>query len=93
MMELQKEIQAQGNDYFVDIVIDDWLIIEVDGDQKYLGDYGDSAAVVLAELKREKRLKNLGYEFLRVDWDMLRDNQFIPELNEYLTKPSRRLIP
>lgn len=37
MMELQKEIQAQGNDYFVDIVIDDWLIIEVDGDQKYLG--------------------------------------------------------
>lgn len=91
-MELQKELHTEGHIHFADIYLDEWLIIEVDGDHKYLGDYGDASEIVLAELKREKRLKNLGFEFLRVDWNMLRDNRFIPELNQFLTRPSRRPI-
>lgn len=63
-----------GRSYFVDILINGWLVLEVDGRSKYRGAYGDTpAAVVLAERDREKALQNLGRVVLRVGKSELTD--------------------
>lgn len=56
-----------GATYFVDILINGWLILEVDGRAKYLGVYGEDPGVVIrGEREREKALQNLGPVVLRV---------------------------
>ncbi|GAB3704793.1 hypothetical protein [Corynebacterium nasicanis] len=52
--------------YFVDILINGWLILEIDGRAKYLGTYGtDPETVIVDEREREKALQNLGPVVLR----------------------------
>lgn len=55
-----------GKHYFVDILINGWLVLEVDGKSKYTGEYGDDPEkVILNEREREKALQNLGTSVLR----------------------------
>jgi len=57
-----------GKPYFVDILINGWLVLEVDGKSKYTGEYGDEPEkVILNEREREKALQNLGTTVLRTD--------------------------
>ncbi|QTH59384.1 hypothetical protein J5O04_11380 [Corynebacterium hindlerae] len=90
-LKVQAEIWAEGQQHFADLLINNWLIVEVDGDQKYSGRYGSELEITAEELRREKRLKNKGFEFLRVNWAMLQEQRFIPALVETLQRPSRRL--
>ncbi|MFZ1286441.1 MAG: hypothetical protein WAR57_05315 [Candidatus Phosphoribacter sp.] len=47
----------------VDILVDDWVIVEFDGRVKYV-----NAAVLWDEKRREDALRALGYEVVRVTW-------------------------
>ncbi|MCP1388246.1 DUF559 domain-containing protein [Corynebacterium sp. TA-R-1] len=66
--------------YFVDILIDGWLIIEIDGDIKYEGP--DADAVRKREHDRQKQITNKGYVILRYPADFIRRHpeQFIAEV-------------
>ncbi|MDO5512044.1 hypothetical protein [Corynebacterium sp.] len=56
-----------GKVYYVDILINGWLVLEIDGLTKYRGAYGDDPeTVILEERAREKALQNLGSVVLRV---------------------------
>ncbi|WP_018298099.1 DUF559 domain-containing protein [Corynebacterium lubricantis] len=56
-------VQVWVDNYRVDVLIDGFLIIEVDGDIKYKGENRDD--IVLQERDREKRLLNWGYRVVR----------------------------
>lgn len=57
----------RGSYFVVDILINDWLILEVDGAVKYDGfTYGRTDQVIRDERRREKELQNLGKVVLRV---------------------------
>jgi hypothetical protein len=53
----------------VDFLVAGRVVVEFDGALKYRGD--DGPAVVLAEKLREDRLRELGYEVVRLTWDEL----------------------
>lgn len=76
--------QARIEHYFADLLVDGWLIIEIDGDVKYEGP--DSAEVWNKEHKRQKRIGNKGYVFLRGDPAMLRERpeEFLAEVRAAL---------
>lgn len=76
--------QAKIEHYFADLLVDGWLIIEIDGAVKYEGE--DAAEVWNAEFKRQKRIGNKGYVFLRFDPKTLREHpdQFIAEVRATL---------
>lgn len=58
---------ARGNYFEVDLLINDWLILEVDGAVKYDGStYGRTDQVIRDERRREKILQNLGKVVIRV---------------------------
>lgn len=59
--DIQVQVRIRG--YYADIVIDGWLIIEIDGAVKYQGP--NAEAVRQAEFNRQKDIANQGYEFLR----------------------------
>lgn len=65
--ELQVEIGDQSGRLVgrVDILLLRRLVVEFDGDQKYAA---DPASTVLAEKRRENRLRELGYSVIRIDW-------------------------
>lgn len=50
----------------VDLLVDDWVVVEFDGAVKYGGAEGRDALV--AEKRRESRLVELGYEVVRLTW-------------------------
>ncbi|QYH18968.1 hypothetical protein JKI95_06465 [Corynebacterium aquatimens] len=59
-------ILAGGRRYKVDLLIDGWLVIEIDGLVKYDGEtYGKTDDVLRKEKWRENDLRNLGKEVLR----------------------------
>ncbi|MFD5868157.1 hypothetical protein ACFWGD_06030 [Corynebacterium sp. NPDC060344] len=67
------EVQAKfideetGETYYVDFLINGWLILEVDGDVKYDGvTYGRTDDVIRKERRREKALQNMGKVVVRV---------------------------
>ncbi|MDU2587523.1 MAG: DUF559 domain-containing protein [Corynebacterium sp.] len=52
--------------YRADLCLDGWLVLEVDGDAKYDGTYGEAPAhVVKQQIKRQRALENCGYVVLR----------------------------
>lgn len=66
--ELQKELIAGDRIYRPDFVWEKQkLIVEFDGDIKYFA-YKRTADVILDERKREKRLTELGWRFVRLEW-------------------------
>ena len=67
------EVQAEfidrrtGERYYVDFLINGWLILEVDGDVKYDGvTYGKTDDIIREERRREKELQNQGKVVVRV---------------------------
>ena len=51
----------------MDLLINGWLIVEIDGDVKYDGEtYGRTDDVIRAERSREKALQNTGRVVVRV---------------------------
>lgn len=74
--------QYEVDGYFADILIDNWLIIEIDGDIKYEGP--DAEEVRQREFNRQKHIGNLGYVFLRFSPDFIRENpeEFIAQIRE-----------
>ena len=69
---------------YVDLCIDGWLLIEIDGDMKYDGPDGEQAW--RDEMKRQKRIGNKGYRFLRYPPEFIRDDpeRFVNEVKEAL---------
>ncbi|WP_186760502.1 type IV toxin-antitoxin system AbiEi family antitoxin domain-containing protein [Arthrobacter alpinus] len=66
--ELQVELLVEGRVYRPDFVwTEQRLIVEFDGDYKYF-DFKPTAEVILAERKREKRLMEAGWRFVRLEW-------------------------
>lgn len=71
--ELQVTLTAAGRVYRPDFVWQDQkLIVEFDGDYKYF-DYRPTREVILEERKREKRLMEEGWRFIRLEWRDLAD--------------------
>lgn len=73
------EAQAWAGGYRMDLVVDGWLVIEVDGDVKYADDPG---LTIREEYNRQKRLGNAGFVFLRYSPRQLRErpDQFVQEV-------------
>lgn len=58
-----------GQYFEVDLLINGWLIIEIDGEVKYDDEtYGKVAEIIKDERDREKILQNLGYVVVRVGY-------------------------
>lgn len=62
--------QFQVDGWFVDLCVDGWLLIEIDGELKYEGPDGEAAW--RAEKDREKRISNKGFKFLRFSPEFIR---------------------
>lgn len=59
--------EETGETYYVDFLINGWLILEVDGDVKYDGvTYGKTDEVIRKERRREKSLQNMGKVVMRI---------------------------
>lgn len=54
-----------------DLLVGEWVIVEFDGAGKYAGD--STGASLFREKQREDRLRELGYEVVRVTWADLDD--------------------
>ena len=57
----------------VDMTYRDWpVVFEVHGEDKFSGEYGDPAERVRREWRREKELRDVGLDPVRIDWiDMM----------------------
>ena len=67
-LEVQVEFidEESGQSYFVDILVNGWVILEIDGRGKYRGEHGiPTETVVIDEREREKALQNLGPVVIR----------------------------
>lgn len=75
-VEAQAEIVDEQTQrvYWVDLLVNGWLVIEIDGRAKYDGiTYGPVEQTILAEREREKVIQNQGYVVLRVTpWELHR---------------------
>ena len=76
--------QAQIERYFADLLVQGWLIIEIDGEIKYERD--DAGEVWKKEFNRQKRIGNKGYVILRFESRLLREQPhvFIAEVRAAL---------
>ena len=76
--------QAQIERYFADLLVQGWLIIEIDGEIKYERD--DAGEVWKEEFSRQKRIGNKGYVILRFESRLLREQPhvFIAEVRAAL---------
>ena len=71
-------VQAQAllcdGKYRADLLVASWTVVEIDGDVKYSGEYGETGQVLLEEKKRENRIRNEGMSVLRYSpAELLRD--------------------
>lgn len=82
--------QFQVDGWFVDLCVDGWLLIEIDGEVKYDGPDGERAW--RAEKDREKRIGNKGFKFLRYSPEFIlkHPDRVIQEVREALA--SRDLL-
>lgn len=65
---LQLELHVAGRLYRPDFAwVDRKVIVEFDGDQKYFA-YKPTAEALLEERKRERRLMEAGWRFVRLEW-------------------------
>lgn len=65
----QAKIYVRGKMYRPDFLWEEErVILEVDGEVKYSGAYGDSLDVIQREHRRQRDLEHLGYTVVRVRW-------------------------
>ncbi|MHC2850654.1 very-short-patch-repair endonuclease [Corynebacterium mucifaciens] len=76
--------QARIERYYADLLVQGWLIIEIDGQIKYERD--DAGEVWKKEFSRQKRIGNKGYVILRFESKLLREQPhvFIAEVRAAL---------
>lgn len=68
----QLELIIRGKRYRPDFVWEDYrLILEVDGEVKYSGAFGDPQEVIRQELRRQRELERAGWKVIRVRWKEL----------------------
>lgn len=73
-VKVQARFDQSHNKYFlVDFLINEWIIVEIDGRSKY--DSPELNEVLMAERDREKFFLNQGYAVLRIDPKQLDLNQ------------------
>lgn len=85
-IRLQAEITVKGITYRVDVLINGWLALELDGEIKYAD---DAAHAIRKERAREKRIQNTGLRLLRFGHADLeepdgRPSRFITEVTAVL---------
>lgn len=75
--------QFRVDEFFADLCVDGWLLIEIDGDEKYNTNIDE---VRLAEIKREKQIGNRGFKIMRYSPDFLlkHPERFVREVKEAL---------
>lgn len=81
MPEQQVKVEVQGERFRLDFGYRKQKVaLEFDGRTKYMGE--DSRRVIYEELRREKLLKNDGWEILRYDWSTVvrRSQQIVTDL-------------
>lgn len=73
-LEVQARINANGEIFRVDLLVNGWLVVEIDGAVKYDGQtFGKPTdEVVRRERDREKRIQNAGFLVLRIGVNDLR---------------------
>lgn len=70
----QAELVCEGRLYRPDFLWEEEkVILEVDGEVKYDGTYGDSREVIQREHRRQRAIEHLGYRVVRVRWRDLMD--------------------
>lgn len=90
-IRLQAEIAVEGITYRVDILINGWLALELDGAIKYAE---DAAHAIRRERAREKRIQNTGLRVLRFSNADLeepsgRPSRFLTEVAAVLRQPGQ----
>ena len=81
----QVRIRGRNSNYYPDLLINNWLIVEVDGDCKY---QTDTLPVLLQERARERELLRRGYGILRIRAADV-DNHIVSEVTRYLDNAKR----
>ena len=76
----------------VDFLINDFLVIEADGDMKTDGTFGEPELITQSERRREKELQNLGLVVLRVSWKSVSGGQFLAQLDQLLNAYPRPAV-
>lgn len=79
--------------YRADLCLDGWLVLEVDGDAKYEGTYGEAPShVVKQQIKRQRALENRGYVVLRFGpSDMKAPDEALRIIASHLGKRGRKV--
>lgn len=74
----QAEMWVNGRLYRPDFLWEKQrVILEVDGEVKYSGAYGDPVDVIQAEHRRQRELERAGYKVIRVRWRDIRQNHAV----------------
>lgn len=68
----------------VDMLINGWLVVELDGRLKYDGTYGAPTDVMLAELERQKQLQSLGLAVIRAGWRDVMTGKLVSDIRRLL---------
>ena len=89
--------QESDNYYRVDLLVDDWLIVEIDGRFKEQGTDTQVKTTLLNQNRREHYLENLGYHMLRLHPDEL-THHLIPTITHltsliHHTRPLTEHVP
>ena len=66
------------------MLINGWLVVELDGRLKYEGMYGAPTDVMLAELERQKQLQSLGLTVIRAGWRDVMRGKLIGDIRRLL---------
>lgn len=74
--------RVKGRRFYVDLLINNWLIIEFDGSVKYLG--ADAGLNLRKEADRQHDLLNTGRPMIRVSHADLANGRFVPMVVEAL---------
>ncbi|MEH0147779.1 hypothetical protein V6D40_08925 [Corynebacterium sp. Q4381] len=78
----------------VDLLVNGYIAIELDGRVKTDGTYGDPVAVTLQERHREKELQNLGIIVLRFGWKAVMTGEFLKVIEAVLRMyPKPKTLP
>lgn len=81
-VQLQVRIDVAHQKFWVDMVVNGWLIVEFDGGVKYDGD--DQA--LRREARRQHLIVNAGWTMIRVGFQELAQGTFVPMLIEALRR-------
>ncbi|MDU0479480.1 hypothetical protein QVA66_09535 [Staphylococcus chromogenes] len=84
-----RELLVDGSRYRPDFLIDGWLIVEIDGEEKYFGKYAPPDEALRGERVREVKLQNAGYRVLRFGWAELEHRTMVEEVKKALAADAR----